>query len=215
MSVEAGMRLALEGTDDGASLPTYVCAKCFAELSASVSRGFQLRVERDSRQKNKLMMWKGRVNLVRHARDLMSQKAYAQAAVEYEKYLRVLEIGHNLGRGELSPSLFNNSVRSKELSVVTSVYWDLVRIYDSHPNYLERMKTAARKLGEFLPYSSIYPDIVKKAEIFARSARNPQVMEAFLKNTKLRRGPCFLADAAFAGEPLAVELFILRSFRDR
>ncbi len=147
-----------------------------------------------------MMMWKNRVHLIKNARNLMTQKAYSEAAVQYEKYLRVLEVVHGKKKGELAPSIFNNSTRSKELTVVASVYWDLMRIYDTSPRYGDRMASSARKCAEFLPFSTIYPDIVKKAEQFSRSAKNPAVMRQFLKMVKSRRGPCFIADAAFASQ---------------
>lgn len=206
------MRLALK--DGGEAVPDKVCPSCFESLTSSVSQGLKLRMERDVREKNKMMMWKNRVHLIKNARGLMNQKAYSEAAVQYEKYLRVLEVVYNLKKGELSPAVFNNSTRSKELTVIASVYWDLMRIYDTSPRYGDRMMFAATKLSQFLPFSQIYPDIIKKAQAFSRSAKNPMVLRQFLKMSKARRGPCFVADAAFAGEPDAVELLLLRRYRD-
>lgn len=174
----------------------------------------KLRMERDAREKNKMVMWKNRVNLIKQGRNLMSQRAYAEAAITYEKYLRVLELVYNLRKGELSPAVFSNSTRSKEMTVIASVYWDLMRIYDTSPNYGERMSRAAEQLAKFLPYSTLYPDVIKKADIFARSARNPQVVRRFLKTTKSVRGPCFLASAVFEAEPYSWELYVLRRYRD-
>ena len=214
VSIDAGMRLALNS--GGTSVvPDQVCASCFEAMASEVSQGMKLRMERDVREKNKMMMWKNRVHLIKNARTLMTQKAYSEAAVQYEKYLRVLEVVHGKKKGELSPAIFNNSTRSKELTVVASVYWDLMRIYDTNPRYGERMGIAARKCSEFLPFSTIYPDIVKKAEQFTRSAKNPAVMRQFLKLVKSRSGPCFVADAAFREQPYAVELTLLREFRDQ
>ena len=167
------------------------------------------------REKNKMMVWKNRVHLIKNARSLMNQKAYSEAAVQYEKYLRILEVVYNLKKGELSPAVFNNSSRSKELTVIASVYWDLVRIYDTSPRYGDRMQKAAMKLAEFLQFSPMFPDIMKKAEIFARNAKNQAIMRQFLRATKSKRGPCFVATAVFADEPYAVELTLLRNFRDR
>jgi len=175
----------------------------------------KLRMEQTMREKNKMMVWKNRVHLIKNARSLMNQKAYSEAAVQYEKYLRVLEVVYNLKKGELSPTVFNNSSRSKELTVIASVYWDLVRIYDTSPRYGDRMQKSALKLAEFLQFSPIYPDIVKKAEQFARSAKNQPIMRQFLRTTKSKRGPCFVATAVFADEPYALELTRLRNFRDR
>lgn len=214
MSIDAGMRLALkEGGESNP--PDGVCPSCFELMAGTVSQGMKLRMERDVREKNKMMAWKNRVHLIKNARNLMNQKAYSEAAVQYEKYLRVLEVVYNLKKGELSPAVFNNSSRSKELTVVASVYWDLLRIYDTNPRYQERMAQAAVKLSLFLPFSPIYPDIVKKAEAFAKTAKNQAVLKQFLKLSKSTRGPCFVADAAFANTPYAVELLILRAYRDR
>lgn len=207
------MRSAL-GEAGEAGIPDQVCAACFDKLTGSVSQGMKLRMERDVREKNKMVMWKNRVHLIKNARTLMAQKAYSEAAVQYEKYLRVLEMVYSLKKGELSPAVFNNSTRSKELTVVASVYWDLLRIYDTNPRYSDRMRISADKLSQFLPFSQIYPDILKKAESFSRSAKNQAVMRDFLRSTRARRGPCFVADAAFADEPYAVELQLLRRFRD-
>lgn len=213
--IDAGMRLALRDAGVAEQLPDQVCPTCYDSLTGHVSQGLKLRMERDMREKNKMVMWKNRVHLIKNARSLMNQKAYSEAAVQYEKYLRVLEMVYNLKKGDLSPAVFNNSSRSKELTVIASVYWDLVRIYDTSPRYSDRMQTSAGKLSQFLPFSPLYPDVIKKAEVFARTAKNQTVIRGFMKNTKAKRGPCFIASAAFANEPFAPELYILREFRDQ
>lgn len=213
VTIEPGMRIAL-AESGGETPPDRTCSACFDQLTGSVSQGLKLRMERDVREKNKMLMWKGRVTLIKNARGFMMAKSYSEAAVQYEKYIRVLEIVYNLNKGDLSPAVFNNSKRSKELTVIASVYWDLVRIYDSSARYGDRMQASAQKLSEFLPFSTVYPDIVKKAEIFAKSARNPAVMKNLLRATKSSRGPCFVADAAFAHQPHALEPFIFRRYRD-
>lgn len=215
IAVDTGLRVALKEAGSTENPPERVCASCYDQLTSSMSQGLKLRMERDVREKNKMMMWKNRVHLIKNARGLMAQKAYSEAAVQYEKYLRVLELVYNLKKGELSPSLFNNSSRSKELTVVASVYWDLVRIYDQSPRFGDRMQSSASKLAEFLPYSPIFPDIMKKAEAFSKTAKNQAVIKNFLRTTRSKRGPCFVADAAFIEQPEAVELHILRAYRDR
>lgn len=214
VAIEPGMRVALQEAGE-ANLPDQVCASCFGTLNGSVSQGLKLRMERDTREKNKMLVWKNRVHLIKNARVMMNQKSYSEAAVQYEKYIRVLEVVYNLKKGELSPAVFNNSARSKELTVLASVYWDLVRIYDTSPRYGDRMSHATVKLAQFLQFSPMYPDIMKKAEQFAKTCRNPNVMRQFLKSTRASRGPCFIATSAFANTPHAVELLILRRFRDQ
>lgn len=214
VSIDAGMRVALSEAGLGSSLPEEVCSSCYEGFAGQVSQGLKLRMERDHREKNKAVMWKNRVQLVKNARALMAQKAYTEAAIQYEKYIRILELVYNLEKGQINPKVFNNSARSKEMTVIASVFWDLLRIYDTSPHYSDRMSDAAQKLSEFLPYSQIYPDVVKQADHFARSAKNPTIVREFLKTTKSQRGPCFIASAAFADQPYALELYWLRRFRD-
>lgn len=211
--VETGMKLALQQVEGTDSLPTEVCEGCIGEMTSKVSQGVRLRLEKQAKEKNKHMLWKSRVGLVKNARQLMQQKAFSEAAVSYEKYIRVLEVSYDLKPGELSPSVFGKTSRSKELSVIASTYWDLMRIYDTRPAYRDRMSLSARKLAEFCPYSPLYPDIVKKAQSFMNSSKNPDIVRQFLKETKAEVGKCFVATTCCGSEhaPLVIEL---RKYRD-
>ncbi|MBX7231762.1 MAG: hypothetical protein K1X29_06725 [Bdellovibrionales bacterium] len=213
-SVTVGLKLALEGTGQQHQLPNLVCTNCYNELTSYVSQGMKLKLEQEARDKNKLILWKSRTHLIKQARVLMSHRAYAEAAIFYEKYLRVLEIVHNLEKGELSPQVFNNSNRSKELTIVASTYWDLMRIYDTSPRFLDRMVLAAKKLSQFLPLSPIYSDVIKRADIFVKTAHNPQVVHEFLKSSKISRMGCFIATEVFENKDHPT-VEILRQFRDQ
>src|SRR5665213_3615015 len=96
MSIEAGMRLSIQEAGEAGTIPDTVCTSCYESLTSSVSQGMKLRMEQTMREKNKMMVWKNRVHLIKNARSLMNQKAYSEAAVQYEKYLRVLEVVYNL-----------------------------------------------------------------------------------------------------------------------
>ena len=212
--VDAGMKLILKQTGAGAQeLPPQVCSACYNELTASVSQGVRLRLEQQAKEKNRHLLWKGRVGIVKQARTMMQQKMYSEAAVSYEKYLRVLEISYDKKSGELTPDLFGKSARSKELTIIATCYWDLFLIYDTNPQYRDRMVKAARKLAEFLPYSTIYPNIAKKAQTFAGVAKNPDIVQEFLRLAKAGSARCFIATAVFetADHPVVMDL---RRFRD-
>lgn len=198
------------------SVPEEICILCYRQLvsGGGVSAGSALLARERAKEQRKLMLWKSRVNLIKKARMLMADRAFSEAAVAYEKYLRVLEVVFDSKPGGLTPEQFKDSARTQELTVVASVYWDLLRIYDTSEKYGERQSVAAQKLGQFLRFTPIYPDILRKAESFARTARNPGVIKTFLKTASENKGRCFVATAAFGYEE-APEVIWLRTWRER
>lgn len=199
-----------------ANLPPQVCAGCISDLRrtiASASGGVLMQQER-AKEQHRLQLWKSRVLLIKKARLCMTQKLYADAAVNYEKYLKILDIVFDVKKGErLKPEAFKDTARTTELTVVASVYWDLLRIYDTHEKYGDRMANAAKQLALFIQFTPIYPDIIRKAESFQKSAKNPQIVKQFLKLSDKERPRCFIATAAFAN-PQSPEVLSLREFRD-
>ena len=195
------------------AIPSQVCSSCFTELAGSIARGSILQARDKAKEQKKLMLWKSRVNLIKKARQLMNEKAFSEAAVQYEKYIKVLELVFDCEAGALTPEHFKDHARTQELTVVAGVYWDLMRIYDTSEKYGERMQAASKKLAEFLRFTPVFPDIVRKAESFAKSAKNPNVVKAFLKAANEDRGRCFIATSAFESE-WAPEVIDFRLFRD-
>lgn len=195
--IEPGMKLRLQQNAKVASVPDTVCEGCHAMLAKMVSKGAALRAEAAAKEQNRLMLWRNRVGLIRQAKQNLAQKNFADAAVSFEKYLRVLEIVYDLKAGGLKPDLFRGASKSQELTVITSVYWDLMRVYDSSSNYADRQMKAAEKLAEFARFTPIYGHIMKKAEVQSRVAKNSAAFRHFLKLSNAKRPRCFIATSAF------------------
>jgi hypothetical protein len=200
----------------GEASPNQVCMSCLNDLRkvASNGAGGVLMAQEKAKEQHRLQLWKSRVSLVKNGRQLMNQKMYSEAAVAYEKYLKILEIVFNVEKGQhLTPEQFKESARTEELTVVTSVYWDLLRIYDTSDKYGDRQAIAGRQLALFVRFTPIFPDIIKRAEAFVKQAKNPSAFRGFLKNASNERPRCFIATSAFES-PLNLEVQILRHYRD-
>ena len=201
----------------GENTSTQVCMSCLTDLRkvAATSSGGVLLAQEKAKEQHRLQLWKSRVSLVKNGRSLMNQKMYSEAAVSYEKYLKILEIVFAVEKTQsLTPEHFKDSARTEELTVVTSVYWDLLRIYDTSGKYGERQARAGKQLAQFVRFTPIFPDIIKKAEQYTKQAKNPGVFKAFLKQASNERPRCFIATSAFE-TPLSFEVQILRHYRDQ
>ena len=207
------MKLRLQENAKVAQVPDQVCEGCFGMLAKMVSKGAVLRAEAQQKEQNRLMLWRNRVQLVKQAKNHLQQKNYSDSAVSFEKYLRVLEIVYECKPGELSPELFKNKARQQEMTVITSVYWDLMRIYDTHPSYMERQRKTAEKLADFARFTPIFPHIMRKAESQMKTAKNPDAFKKLLKLANKSRPRCFIATAAFDGYA-SPEVVSLCRFRD-
>jgi len=207
--------LAMKLQAAGESVPSQVCVGCINEIQRNVaaSSGGVLMAQERAKEQHRLNLWKNRVQLIKQARTCMGQKMYTEAAAAYEKYIKIMEIVFECKKGELKPELFKESARHTELTVVASVYWDLLRIYDMSDRYADRQSACAKQLSMFIRFTPIYPDIIRKAEIFQRSAKNPAVIKQFLKMSSESRPRCFVATAAFESV-YALEVQQLRFFRD-
>jgi hypothetical protein len=199
--LDAGMKLRLQQTgSQGGPPPDAVCEGCTKMLAGVLSKGQVLRAEANAKEQNRLMLWRNRVGLVKQAKGLLAQKNFSEAAVAYEKYIRVLEIIYETKPGGLTPALFKDKSRAQEMTVISSVYWDLMRIYDTSPRYGDRQMKSAQKLAEFIRFTPVFPHIMRKAESQTRTAKNPEVFKRFLKMSNAARPRCFIATAAFNGQ---------------
>jgi hypothetical protein len=192
--LDSGLKLSLTKTGHE-TVPSLVCGGCLKELKSSASLGTQKQAKEEIKAEQKSKIWTSRLDLVRHGRSFLQRKEYAASAVCYEKYIKVLSIVMEKGKMDLDPKLFNDN--PKEITIISSVLWDLMLIYDSHPKFVSKQKESAALLAKFLRYSPVYNSIVRKAELEAKRAKNPQTFKDFLKLCDVQATRCFIANSAF------------------
>lgn len=212
--LQADLRAKIKEVDPHFPLSETLCKSCVNSLQRQAygAKGVLLSQERAKDLKKK-KMWQNRVALVRNGHSLMKNKLHSEAAVSYEKYLRLVEMVFSCGPGQLTPEMLKEAAKTAELTVIAGVYWDLVRIYDSSDKYGGRQKIAARQLAKFASYTPIFADLIRKAQSFMKTSRHPEVIKSFLIASKAQRPRCFIATSAFE-IPMTDEIIFLRQFRD-
>jgi hypothetical protein len=212
--IDLDLRDKLKQADPSYPIGEEICKSCIIDLrkKAYGSGGLMLMQER-AKDERKKKLWSSRVALVKQGNALMNGKLLNEAAVSYEKYLRMLELIFDCKTGQLSPESLKESAKTAELTIITGVYWDLLRIYDSSDQFADRQRHAASQLAKFINYTPVYSDIMKKANVFVKSARNPEVVRYFMGQAKKKRTRCFIATSAFE-TPNSLEVQYLRVFRD-
>jgi hypothetical protein len=212
LSLDSGMKLRLKETGQH-DLPESVCGDCYTRFTSTISQGAQLRAKAQAMSQHRMSLWRNRVSLLKQARQYMDSKAYSEAAVYYEKYLKILEIIYEIKPGGLTPEIFKNKARQKELTIITTVYWDLVRIYDTSAKYGDRLKRSIDKLILFAPNSTLMHQLVKNVATHAKSAKNPELFKDLHRQFGIKRRGCFIATAAFENQE-SPEVLLLQRFRD-
>jgi hypothetical protein len=213
--VEPQLRERIEKLDAGLPIADQLCRLCINDLRRKAySSGRVLLVAERQKEDHRKLLWQSRVSLLKKGHSLMAKKLYTEAVVSYEKYLRVLEMAFDCKPGELSPESLKEFAKTAELTIIARVYWDLLRIYDSSDEYIDRQKQAALQLAKFINYTPVFAEIMRKAEKFLKTAKHPEAVKSFLSNAKIKRTRCFVATSAFES-PTSFEVQFLRIYRDQ
>lgn len=210
-TIDSGMRLRLE--KEGQFIThNAVCTSCFKDLSKKLSNASFLAAEQIIQGNYKKNLWKNRLSLVKQARGHLVLKNHAEAAICYEKYLRVVEFALEKKRSEFRPEHFKDNPR--EITLIVGALWALVEIYDLHANYGRKQEECAQKLGELVSYTNMFTSIIKTATYKKRAAKNVRAYKTLLKAANIKTGNCFIASIAFESrnDPTLV---LLRAFRNQ
>ncbi|MFZ9594471.1 MAG: CFI-box-CTERM domain-containing protein [Bdellovibrionia bacterium] len=104
----------------------------------------QIRLEQE-RQSKLLAM---RIEIARAGMAAFERREMNDAVKNFFLYLKILEKTKKIPEGTLSPEHFDKSTEAVEMLTVSSIYWDLVRLFDKG--------TSAEKNKEFLKFMEKY-----------------------------------------------------------
>lgn len=195
-----------------------VCERCFAEIARSTKAGDPRRKGRPSeaqKEQHRLQLWRSRVQLIREAKDKFANQDFSGAMVAYEKYFRILEIIYDTKMAEITAEQFNNAGRAKEMVVMVSAFWDMVRIFDQAGKHKDRLNKYALKLGEFLPNTPMWQETLIKIKAYrSNNAKNKDIIDLIIKTAKKKKRRCFIASSAFEGNS-DITVRLLTQYRDQ
>jgi hypothetical protein len=208
--IEEGMRLRLEKEGTTVAFEA-VCTNCFKTLSKNLSNATLMQAEQIIQTNYKKNLWQNRLSLIRQAHIFIGRKEHSEAAVCFEKYVKILQVVYEKDFNGLNASMFGD--HPKEVTVLCSALWALVEIYDLHGQYKERQEACAGKVGELMPYTNLFANMVKHATIKSRQANNPAAYKKILQKANIKTGNCFIASIAFEdrNDPTLVTLRQFRS----
>lgn len=210
-TIDSGLRLRLE--KEGHIIDhEAVCTTCYKDITRKLSNASLLAAEETIKSNYKKNLWKSRLLLLKQARSYFVLKNHAEAAICYEKYLRIVEIVYDTKRVDLRPETFKD--HPKEIALVVGSLWALVEVYDLHSNYANKQELAAQKLGELVSHTNLFTSIIKAAHVKRKIARNKRAYKVLLKTANVSSGNCFIASIAFESRNDPT-LIILRAFRNQ
>lgn len=212
--VSVALRNKFKVVKPNVNLPNAVCPNCMNELNSNLEQKSTVLINEKNKEDSKARLWRSRVVLLKKARNQMARKSYGEAVVSYEKYLRLLETVFEVKEGGVQPEMLKERQSTKELTVITSVYWDLLRVYDTNEKYRKRMEATAQKLVQFAPFTPITIDIVKKADSYRSKARNPDIFKQLSRDLMYKKNFCFIATCLFEDPKDGHYIRKLQSFRD-
>lgn len=212
LPIDSGLRLILTkaGRD---SVPMAVCSSCLKNLKRSASHGAHELAKKELQADFTGQLWRSRTNIVKQGHFALQRGDYSDAAILYEKYLKILTMVVKVkDRKGLEPKQFND--HPKEITIISSVLWDLMLVYDANPKFVSKQMETAEILAKFVRFSPVYNAVIRKAEKEVRKSKNPQAFRHFLKLCDANTQRCFIANEAF-GSRIDPTVISLCQFRDK
>ncbi len=156
-----------------------------------------------------------RIELARQGMEAYEAGKMIECVRLFHTYIYILETWKGCGDGGLAPSHFHPKLDLLELLLISSVYWDLVKIYD-HARTPAKYKEMQAYLSKYIlfskgqPYQPLSSEQIRKYLNNDKAIHKSDFKAAYISLTGSK---CFVATSLIdlVDEPT---LFSLRVFRD-
>jgi len=196
----------------------HYCKSCMAfVMNEAYSTVLERRV-RIEFDKRKTDLWESRI---RHLKDAKNSKNPAQTIQHYLSYLKIIELVLEIEAGALEPGHFRTIKGEKEKNIVSSVYFEMMKLYDKSGSSSGKLAEVLQKMELFLPDCRDGKNLAKLISKYVKlkECRNKKEINVLIR--KLRKnlgikgggGGCYIATSVY-GSYEHKNVLILREFRD-
>jgi cell division protein YceG involved in septum cleavage len=109
----------------------------------------QLKQAEDDRRK---VLIKKRLEFITNGINAVAQKKYAEAVVNFQSYIKLLEEWKGVAEGTLAPNHFDYTKEMGDLLMLSGLYWDLAKIFDRTESQ-EKLRLFHHYLEKFILFS--------------------------------------------------------------
>ena len=188
----------------------------FAERSDRLEEQI-LEAEKKKQERAFLEELAKRISIAREGRVFIEKRDYAKAMTAYRRFLAITARSVNVEVEQLSPQLFEEKRRTAEALIVSSIFFDLLRVLDKldTPSALEERRLYHKLFIRFTlgqPFQYFAAENIRKNLIYGSAIKNKKEFWATYHAIQVKKF-CVIATWAFGDEDCA-EVERLRHLRD-
>jgi len=163
--VEPQLQLRLLDISLAESEHAQLCSDCLQLLKRVVANPNELKHKLNSENSHKQNLWSNRSDVLKLARQALSENHWAQASQNFVSYIEALETVFDQKSGTLTPDVFRAMNKIEEMKTLVLVYWELVQIHDGKNEKLTDLYSGQlAKFGKCSPLKTVLLDKLKDYE---------------------------------------------------
>ena len=147
--------------------------------------------------------YKHRITVAKQGKMAMNAHDYSTALSRYLEYVRILSDYRSLNdHYELRPTHFDQTKEARELLLMSHIYFEMARVYDSSPRFKQQTQKCLDQFVRFTlnqPYQAINSELLRK---FMRKTafKNPELFRAAYEKIFVQSKKCYIVTFCFGEE---------------